>query len=662
MKKVILSGGTGTGKTTRLINEYKRLINEEKIRSEQILILLMNRNQSLEWRKKSELNVSGRIFRTSFFGFVQEEVTTYYPIILRSVPDIKFHSIKPVFLTFETSQYLLSMLVEKRRNSQDSFLNLIDKDSSIAIDISSNFVKAAAAALSYKDIGYRLYNALDAKTEDKKAIFDEADKIIEDYRKRCLECGVMDFAMAVDFYNSILLKDEDYLRSLKSRIKYLIVDNLEEAVPMEINFINTLIDSVDGAMMSYNPDGGYGSIFGGNKEYVENVLLPKCEVEKIETAPYTCDKYMTEFSNMLFEGILGKENVKLKPNGIDVIRMPEAVLRSDMLENVVDKVVELTEAGYSQSDIAIVSTFADVVTEYVLASKLEKYNIKVTNIARKSRFIDNKFVYALITLAYLCHPSEEIVPTKDDVRALVSMILDIDPIRSSLLADVICSQNPFAEFPEVDDSVIDRIGYANVKRYNFIREWINNYRKNEPMDIDMFFQRVFIEILLVYGANEEDIIDIKRLIDSASNFIHTVKRFNTIDVNSGFLKMIKNGVKSAESIFDMEERGTDDAVILCTPMTYLSNSLSHKIILLLGLSSSHWTPRCAKELSNPYVLTSTWKVGEIYTEEVEEENQKKSIAIMLRALMKRCSEKFITFESRYSSDGFENDGVLADLF
>ena len=147
-----------------------------------------------------------------------------------------------------------------------------------------------------------------------------------------------------------------------------------------------------------------------------------------------------------------------------------------------------------------------------------------------------------------------------------------------------------------------------------------------------------------------------------SHYLQTTLHFNSIDINSGFLKMIKNGVKSAESIFDMEERGADDSVILCTPMTYLSNSLSHKVILLLGLSSSHWTPRCAKELSNPYVLTSTWKVGEIYTEEVEEENQKKNIAIMLRALMKRCKEKFITFESRYSSDGFENDGVLADLF
>jgi len=36
--------------------------------------------------------------------------------------------------------------------------------------------------------------------------------------------------------------------------------------------------------------------------------------------------------------------------------------------------------------------------------------------------------------------------------------------------------------------------------------------------------------------------------------------------------------------------------------------------------------------------------------------------VVLRALIKRCGEKFITFESRYSSDGFENDGMLPTLF
>lgn len=663
MEKKIICGATGVGKTTRLIDTYKELV-ESGVRSEEILVLLMNRSQSLSWREKSTFNVSGRIIRTSFFGFVQNEITTFYPIVLKNVPEIKSKTVKPVFLTFESSQYLLSMLIESRRNSSDAFYAISDRDSKIAIDISSDFVKAVAASLSYKDIGSRLYSALEIQTDEKKAVFSEVDRVIEDYRKRCLECGVMDFAMAVDFYNTILLKDEDYIKSLKKRFKYLIVDNLEEAVPIQADFVSMFLDIVDGALISYNKDGGYGSIFGGNKEYVENVVLKKCKVEEIKNMPYTCKKEMVEFSEMLFEGLTYKDNkVKLNADGVSIIRVPETVLRSDMLEQVSDMVVKLLSDGYSPKDIALVSTFADVVTEYVLESKLKKNSVKITNIARKSRFIDNKFVYALITFAYLCHPDDKIVPTRDDVRALVSMLLDIDPIRSSILAKIICSQNPYAEFPPVEsEDIMDRIGYSNVSRYNFIRNWINDYRKGTPLDIDVFFQKVFTEILLVYGAEEQDIIDIKRLIDSSNGFKETISRFNTIDVNKGFLTMVKNGVKSAESIFDMEERGGDDEIVLCTPMTYLSNSLSHKVILMIGISSSHWTPRCAKEISNPYVLSPTWNIGDTYTEEVEEENQRKNIAIVLRALTKRCQEKFITFESRYSSDGYENDGMLPTLF
>jgi len=664
MKKSILCSGTGTGKTTKLINEYKRLIEEEGIRSEEILVLLMNRNQSLSWREKSILNISGRIIRTSFFGFVQEEVTTFYPLILKEVSEIKTKSVKPVFLTFESSQYLLSMLIENRRNLSEAFSGISDRDSKIAIDISSDFVKAAAASLSYKDIGGRLYSALEIQNEDKKNIFLEVDRIIESYRKRCLECGVMDFAMAIDFYNSILLKNEEYINSLKKRFKYLIVDNLEEAVPMQTDFISMFLDIVDGALISYNKDGGYGSIFGGNKSYVEEKILKKCEIYDMDEKPFTCKKEMVEFSSMLFDGIMNKdEKVKLIPDGVNIIRMPENVLRSDMLEEVSSSVIDLLNKGYKPGDIALVSTFADVVTEYVLESKLQKHNVKVTNIARKSRFIDNRFVYALITLAYLCHPDDKIVPTKDEVRALIEMLLGIDTIRSSILANIICSQNPFAEFPPVEnEEIISRIGYSNVNQYNFIRNWINEYRNGEPLDIDVFFQRVFTEILLVYGADEKDIIDIKRLIDSSHNFRETISRFNTIDVNKGFLKMVKNGVKSAESIFDMEERGDDNEIILCTPMTYLSNSLEHKVILMIGISSSHWTPRCAKEISNPYVLSPTWNIGDTYTEEIEAENQKKNIAVVLKALIRRCSEKFIMFESRYSSDGFENDGIIPTLF
>ena len=41
----IISGATGTGKSQYLMAEYKRLIEEEKVPSDKILVLLMNRSQ-----------------------------------------------------------------------------------------------------------------------------------------------------------------------------------------------------------------------------------------------------------------------------------------------------------------------------------------------------------------------------------------------------------------------------------------------------------------------------------------------------------------------------------------------------------------------------------------------------------------------------------------
>lgn len=661
MRKIIC-GGTGTGKTFFLMREYERLICEEKIPSERILVLLMNRNQSLNWRKVNNLKISGRILRTSFFGFVQEEISKFYPILLESVPEIKSFSVEPVFLTFETSQFLLSMLIEQRRNANLAFYDLVMTDSKLAIDISSNFVKAAAAMLSYKDIGKRLYGALEVKSEEKKAIFEEADKIIEAYRKRCLECGVMDFAMAVDFYRSVLLENDVYRQSLAKRFDYVLADNVEEAVPMQIDLIAELANMIKGCIVSYNPDGGYGGLFGGNKEYAEKVLFSEFEVENIGNEAFTCDRSMVEFSEMLFDGICFGKMIN-KQDAVSIVRMPEVTLRSDMLANASDYIKGLIQSGYSEKEIAVVSTYADLVTEYVLESNLIKSGIKLNNISRKNRFIDNRFVYALITLGYLCHPQEDLVPTKDDVRAFISMVLDVDPIRSSVLADIVCAQNPFAEFPEVTKwDIVHRIGYKNVKKYNFIRNWINEYRLGAPMEIDLFFQKVFTEILLTYGANERDIIDIKRLIDSAYNFKKTVSKFNSVDINRGFLKMIRNNVKSAESIFELEERGEETGIVLATPMSFLSNSLSAKVIVLLGFSSDHWLPRCAREISNPFVLTKTWEDGTIYSEEIEEENQRRNMGILMRGLLQRASEKFVTFESRYSGDGYENDGILPKLF
>jgi len=663
MANILLKGGTGSGKSNEILKIYKELIEEKSIPSEEILVLVMNRNQSLEWRKRAILNTSGRVYRTSFFGFVQEEIINYYPRLLKKCKEISQKNIKPTFLTLESSQYLLSLLIKQRREKKNAFFDLTAKDSKIAIDISSNLVKAATANIDYKEIGERLYEAQEIKTEEKRQIFETIDKIINDYRKRCLECGVMDFAMAIDLYNKYLLNDDEYIKSLTKRIKYILIDNLEEAVPIEIDLVEKLMSKIENMILSYNPECGYGSIFGANIEYVKSRILDKCEIREMGNKSYIVKPEVVEFSEMLYDNILESNSKKIELT-VNVDKKKPFELRSDMLEEAIKCVDKLVNKdAYNPSDIALISTFADPVTEYVMTSGLEKKGIKVKNISRKARYIDNKFVHALVTLGYLCHPEEEIIPNRDDVKMLVMMILDIDPIRASILAGIICRQNPFAKFPSINEEpVIERIGYINLSKYERIRNFINEYRDGNRLPIDLFFQKVFIELLLVYNAKEDDIVQIKKLIDSATSFSETISKFGTIDSNKEFLKMIKGDIKSSESIFELEERMDEEAVTLSTPMTYLSNSMQSKIIIILGLSSDHWTPRCAKEISNPYVLTKTWNRGTIYSEEIEEENQRKNIAIIIRALLKRCSDKFITFESTYSGDGYENEGMLSEYF
>ncbi|GAE87016.1 hypothetical protein [Acetivibrio straminisolvens] len=100
------------------------MVNTLEVPSEKILILLLNRTQSLEWRTKTFLEGSAAILRTSYFGFVQEEIRTYYPLILKNCNEIGNRNVKPVFLTFEASQFLVSIVLEWRRQKKEPLRGL----------------------------------------------------------------------------------------------------------------------------------------------------------------------------------------------------------------------------------------------------------------------------------------------------------------------------------------------------------------------------------------------------------------------------------------------------------------------------------------------------------------------------------------------------------
>ena len=130
----------------------------------------------------------------------------------------------------------------------------------------------------------------------------------------------------------------------------MIVDNIEECVPTEVDFIDFLLPNLKTCLLAYNHEGGYGEAFGSNHNYVKSVLIDK--IDKIEMdKSYTCQDFMSEFSDMLFDNIENLKGNKCNKNPY-IERVAPFELRSEMLENVGMRIVELiTKEGYNPSDI-----------------------------------------------------------------------------------------------------------------------------------------------------------------------------------------------------------------------------------------------------------------------------------------------------------------------
>lgn len=663
-KRILLTGPTGCGKTSVLQHRYLYMVESLEICSDGILVLLPNSSHIKYWDEKISMRNSSTLRRVTFYGFIQEEMKVYYPLVLKNCSDIVNRRIKPIFIDFEASRFLLSRVIQWQRENKGAFSGITSDNAKIAADLSSNLIRASVSGIPCDEIGERLSNSLELKDDAKIQALKESQEIIKAFRKKCLEIGVFDYALTVELFNACLMQEKLYKEQLKGRIQHLIVDNIEECSPVEVDLIEYLITQVDTCLLGYNSHSGCGFMKSGHEEYVVNKLVNNSLIERysipVNAKSYNCSGFMNEFSDMLFDNIESRKGHKVK-NPASIERTPPVDLRSDMLERVGLKVVSLVASeGLNPSDITILSTYADPVTEYVISDVLAKHGIKLKNLSRKNKFMDNEVCQALVTLAQVCHYSCGLYPSRDQLRVMFKLAVGFDPIRSSILAGEACKGRPWVFLPDIEaQGLKNRFECQDVHRYQYLKSWVDQYISSTiTATLDDFFYRAFLELILSDKTDQHDILQVGRLIDSARTFCEVVSRFGSVNVIKGYILTILGGMASGELVVENEE--SEEAVLLAMPQTYLSKPLTSKVIILTSVSSKNWAPRNAKELTNAYVLAKTWNKDMVYSEELEEYNQKKYLAMMMRAVLKRCGERLITFESNLSAGGYENDGILSE--
>lgn len=658
-KFVLINGKSASGKTTLAIKKYIHMVEEEKINTNEILVLIMNRYQGLTWKRQLCLKTSGEIKILTYQGFIIKELIKYWPIIEKNCSKIKKGKIRPEFVAADTANYMMEVLVDYFRKKKGYFINITSTSNRIASDLVSNISKASFSLINIAEIGDRLYNSLQVKEGIQKETYEQMDEVIQHYINSFLKQGAVDYGISVYLYNEYLLKDQTYREYLK-KSKYLIVDDLDEISPAQLELINILRHHVQEAYLFNNPEGSFCTYYGADNEYLnENI---KFNYEKIELEEsFSCNEEFANFTDKINERTI---NIMTQWEGkIPAYSDMSSQLRSEMIDKIGEKIQKLIEEGKKPRDIVVISPSNDFILNYEMESKLKGIEVSVISTSKKSRLIDNPYIHCLIIIATLCNKGIDIDITNDDYRKFFTIILNLDLITASIISkSAIIDGN----IRELQEKTIEKIGFDNIERYNYLKDWIERYRdaiKEEGMPLDEFFRRAFLELLIVLPGAKDSISICKNLSETAEKFIGILMQFSTIDnPEERFLKFIRSEAQDFYSLRELEKISLDlNSVVLTNPYSFLTSNLNSKIQIWADINSNMWSPRSIKELTNTYVLRNTWNINSIYTDEIEEKNKQNNLVSVIKCLMRKCKDEIYFYGSEYSINGYEQQSAFSDI-
>ncbi|MGM0409547.1 MAG: UvrD-helicase domain-containing protein, partial [Bacillota bacterium] len=487
---------------------------------------------------------------------------------------------------------------------------------------------------------------------DKKLVFRESIKIMKIFRDFCLNNQVIDYSLLIDLYNNKLLKNDSYLHYLDKRFEYLFIDDLESSVPAAIKLFERLEKKTD-SYMTFNNEAGINRFFGANPILAKNKFFKKAEIISLNKS-YTSSKEARNLAEEFEEKVFADKDY-INTNYIKA--EVETEFRGNMLINAAQKVIEIIEEGMKANEIALIAPKIDKVMEFSFDHYFKKRGYELFNLKPSKRLVDIPFAQALISLTVLTNPKWELDLDYSSLHQSISILLDLDPIRSALITEEVFKNS--YNLPKISELTLrDRIGFKKAEKYDFLRNWIND-KKDKNIEVAHFFQMVFGELLAPLSPDEEDVLACRQMIDSVKKFrdvVKSFKDFNQKELGKDFIELIYNGTIAAEVLYNNKIK--ENNIILSTPYKFLLNNQieSVKYIFFLDISSNSWLKSIAKELSNPYLFSPQWKNSQKWDDELDQQLRKKQLVDFFQSIISKSKEGIYLVDSYLNSKGWEQEG------
>jgi hypothetical protein len=670
--KVFLEGPAGTGKTTVGIERMLHLMSRG-VPGSSILVLVPQRTlgtQYLDAMNTPGVVAGGLVSVATLSGLAQRMVDLFWPIVA-DIAGFSSPEIPPTFLNLETAQYYMAHIVRPLLN-EGLFNSVIINRNRIYSQIIDNLNKAAVVGFPYNEIGERLKSAWSGEPGQSR-VYEDAQTCATLFREYCLKHNLLDFSLQIEIFRHHLWKSRLCKEYLTGTYQHLLVDNIEEDVPVTHDLLAEWIPLAESCLVIYDSEAGYRRFLGADPISAYQLKNP-------------CDHAYSFADSFVTSAEIRSLVAHLKKS---LLRKPAATSESDprlalthkthtyypqMLDWITDQIdLLINTEGIRPKDIVVLAPYLSDSLRYSIVNRLDRKHIPVKTHRPSRSLREEPATLCLFTLASLANSEWGTIPTKFDLaQSLIQAIDGLDLIRAKILADIVYRVREkipvLSPFDQIVPATQERISYVIGEKYERLRLWLEEYRQAGKGELDHFISRLFGEVLSQPGFGFHFSFDYGRvtanLVDSIRNFRRVVGdslEESGSDVGKEYIQMAIDGVIAAQYIPSWQTQ-EEDAVFIAPAYTYLISNYPVDVQFWLDVGNRSWAERMYQPLTHPYVLSRNWFPGKAWTDAEEVETGDQVLSALVFGLLSRCRKKIFLGLSEYNEQGYEQRGPLLQAF
>lgn len=708
-------GPSCSGKTTRLVEQFMTLMQDEKqfadtfyTKNQQdgssdripkaeyfyrgipgVLVLAANEDNRRELVDKILTRSSGKYPTRgkTLLGFIQDEISLFWPLLTQ---ELNLKAQFPVRLRPETELELATKLW--RQQLDEEIIGSLGGNEARCVRRLLDFLQLAA----YSDIPCEGIAQIIEKGLANQEITAQLDpnylqSLLLEWRQWCLQRGLLSYGIIVELYGQQLLSLPEYQQHLIRRYQGIIADDVDEYPAIARKLFDFLLDQGITGAFSYNPDGGIRLGLGADPDYIEG-LAGRCQIEKI-----SINNIYNSFKLSLYPLMLEVMELPLL-NLPDTVYAIETTSRGELLQRTTEEIAKvIKDKQVDKNEIAIIAPGLDPIARYKIIENLNKEGIYVNSLNYQNPLINSPTIRALLTVLAFVYPGLGRLVDRDTIAEMLvvlskkqgngedsfSFTNDIDPVRAGLIADYCFIPHPDKPRLLTVDAFDrwDRLGYGATMAYEDIVKWLEDMRLQQEQHFianPIILLDRAIQKFLWNGSDlpYDQLEALRELLETAQHYWEIDSRIRQTPSSASppqekettkaiatigeFIQLLRRGSITARPYPLHPIGAAANAVTLATIFQYRSSRKSHPWQFWLDVGSHLWAKGGSASLfgSNFFIKH---RLAQPWTAEDEQEADDKRLRKILGDLLSRASDRIYLCHSELAVNGQEQLGPLLPL-